>query len=99
MINLIDAEVDFGENAEGLYLKHSQEIDQSFLDSLHSERLASAHMRAREMHKAASVPTFVHELWLRQGFDMTARHVTTRDIVRRLRSEGLDDFVATSKAV
>jgi hypothetical protein len=55
--------------------------------------------REHEFMEVASVPTVVVEIWQRQGFDIFDRNITSRDIVNRLKSEGLDAFVTTSKKV
>jgi hypothetical protein len=79
-VNLIDAQTDFGCSVGQNYTRHTQEIPMDFLDSLQSERMASAAVRAGELHRVASVPTSVVEIWLRQGLDI--HKMTAREIVR-----------------
>jgi hypothetical protein len=94
---LLDAEPSFDEQCGSLIITKEQEITPEFLDRCRADREYSATHRAGEMHRAASVPTIVVELWKRQGFDvMTA---PARDILARLRREGLDNFITTSKTV
>jgi hypothetical protein len=94
---LLDNEPTIGSNADGLYLRHDQPITDDFLDSLKSERLAKAAIRAGEMHRVASVPTSVIELWMRQGYDFY--RMTPREIVNKLNADDLGAFVATPKSV
>jgi hypothetical protein len=48
----------------------------------------------------AEVPTMLVEVWARQGFDIVNdRNIKARDIVKRLKAEGLDDFLTTNKRV
>ena len=96
-INLIDAQTELGCAIGQNYTKHSQEIPMDFLDSLQSERLASAAVRAGELHRVASVPTAVVEIWLRQGLDI--HKMTAREIVAKLHKDGLDAFVTSNKRI
>ncbi len=80
-----------------LVVIREQEITADFLDTLHSERMAKAHMRSSEMEHVASVPTSLVDLWLCQGIPFY--QLTPREIVRRLKDDGLDAFITTDKAV
>ena len=96
-IRLIDAQTDFGCAIGQNYTKHTQEIPRDFLDSLQSERLASAAVRSRELHRVASVPTAVVEIWKRQGCDI--HQMSARDILAKLHRDGLDAFITTNKRI
>ncbi len=96
-MNLIDANTAFGENADGLYQERYQVIPQEFLDSLKSERYAKASVRAGDLERTTSVPTFVYELWMQQGRDPW--RAPQREIIKWLRADGLDAFIATPKRV
>lgn len=96
-MNLIDSQVSFGQNVDGLYMVREQVITDEFLDELRSERLASSSVRAAEYHRAASVPTQVADIWMHQGFNIYEQ--SARAIVERLRKEGLEAFITTSKRV
>ena len=96
-MKLIDTETTFGDNVEGLYLEHTQVITDDLLQELKSERLAKAAMRAGEYNRVASVPTFVWELWMRQGRD--PQNATARQIVSWLQADDLGAFVTTPKRV
>jgi hypothetical protein len=48
--------------------------------------------------KLASIPTVVVEKWMREGFDiLTDRNITPAQIVKKLKEENLDGFLATEK--
>jgi hypothetical protein len=87
---------DFVEDSQGLVLATSQDIPQSWADHIAEIRKASWEARKRTEHvHVASIPTiFVHK-WLREGFDAYAAPI--REVVARLRNEGLDGFLTTEK--
>jgi hypothetical protein len=93
-MRLIDNEPSFGQNADGLYVCHTQTIPSDFLDSLKSERNAKMNLRKAEFERVASVPTGVVELWLRQGVDVW--NLTAREVVQRLERENLHAFITTN---
>jgi hypothetical protein len=94
---LLSAETELGFNVDGMYRKTSQIIPDDFLDTLKSERHAKAAIRAGEYDRVCSVPAFVVELWMRQGFDYYRE--SARACVQRLRDQGLDAFITTPKRV
>lgn len=95
-MNLIDAKTDFENLSEGeLTIIRSQEIPQSFLDSLKEDRNDSTHGRMGEMHRFASIPVAVFEHWLRQGFD--PRRESPAKVMARMKAEGLDYFITTER--
>lgn len=95
--SLNDSVTRIGENVDGLHLNFRQEIPDDFLADLQSERLASATVRAGEFHKVATVPTVCYELWIRQGHD--PYRWSAKELLSRLRSDGLDAFIATNKSI
>ena len=50
-----------------------------------------------EFMRAASIPVAVHEQWLREGFDLY--QATGPEIIKRLRDQNLDYFIATEKRI
>jgi len=94
---LLDNEPTLGRNADGLFIRHDQPITQDFLDTLKSERLAKAAVRKGELHRVASVPTAVVELWMRQGIDFYK--MSPREIVAKLRRDDLHAFLTTDGSV
>ena len=91
---LLDVHASLVEGAGDRAIHRTQEIPEDFIQHLKDIRSESKRP-AGEMHHAASVPVAVHELWLRQGFDMF--QAPAREIIARLRREGLDDFIVTDK--
>jgi hypothetical protein len=96
-MKVYDTETTFGTNAEGLFRERSQVIPQDFLDSLKSERDAKAAVRAGELERTTSVPTQVYEIWMAQGRDPW--RAPQREIIKWLKAEGLEAFIATPKRV
>ena len=96
---LVGVNTEFGENADGLFLKKTQEIPQHLLDDLKDERAASTTRREGEFMKVASIPAVVAEKWLREGFNILDPNVNGKEIVRRLKAENLDGFLATDKEI
>jgi len=47
--------------------------------------------------RVASIPTVVVEKWMREGFNIW--EVTGQEIVKRLKEQNLDGFMATDKRV
>lgn len=90
---LLDNEVQFKTNADGLYLLHEQSITSEFLDSCKDMRAAQADLRSRELNQVASVPTAVVELWLRQGRDVW--NASPREIVQWLEKDSLQAFITS----
>lgn len=95
-MHLIDYHADLVSQAGSLGLVRTQDIPASFLDSLADCRAASA-QRAGDVHRVASVPAALVDKWRREGFDIFRE--PARAIVKRLRDEGFDGFIATNKRV
>ncbi len=91
-----DKAVSFGNNADGLFVKHAQEIPDDFLSGLRTERSHNASHKAGEMHRVASIPVVLVEMWLKEGFDIHKE--SAKAIVARLRSHDLDAFITSDKA-
>ena len=96
-MKLIEADSTIRENVEGLYVEHTQAIPSEFLDTLKSERHAKTAVKSAEYERVASVPTFVWELWIRQGRDPF--NATPRQIVGWLQADDLGHFITTPKRV
>jgi hypothetical protein len=96
MTKLIDPTVSFDDVDDKLLIRKDQTITSEFLDDLKEDRHASKD-RAGEYHKIASVPTVVVEKWLREGFDIWRE--TPQSILKKLRDENLQAFIATEKRI
>ena len=96
---LVGVTTDFGENADGLFIKKSQDIPQRLLDDLKDQRNHSTTRRGGEFMKVASIPAVVAEKWLKECFNILDHNVNGKEIVRRLKAENLDGFLATDKEI
>lgn len=94
---LIQSDTDFLNQGGDIIRKHTQHISQAFLDDLKDARNESTHKPMGELHRVASIPTAVVEKWLREGFNVW--EASGQEIVRRLKTENLDMFMATDKRI
>lgn len=97
MTQIIDATISFEENAEGLLIHQRQEIPHEFLNDLRLKREDSLHTPTGTFAHLCSVPALTAAKWKREGFDIMREPV--REIIKRLRKEQLDAFIATNKRV
>jgi hypothetical protein len=88
---------DLIEEGDGLVRKHTQKITQAFLDDLKDSRNESTSKKEGEFMRAASIPVAVIEQWTREGFDVY--EATGKEIIKRLRDQNLDYFLATDKRI
>lgn len=96
MNKLIEGQVDFEQNSDGLVIVRSQEIPQWYIDQLKEERFQNSQSRVKnEMHRAASIPQEIVDKWLREGYDVFKEPVAKS--VARLKAENLDYFIASDK--
>ena len=96
---LVGVTTEFGANADGLFIKKSQEIPQYLLDDIRDQRNQSTTRREGEFMKVASIPAVVAEKWLKEGFNILDPNVNSKEIVRRLKAENLDAFLTTEKSI
>lgn len=85
------------ENAEGFVIERSQYIDPAYLDSLKAERAESMAVREKDFMRVASIPTDLVDKWINEGFPFW--EASARQIVAKLKAEGLDYFVTTNKQI
>lgn len=86
-----------GENVEGLFTAHTQEISTKFLTALKETRADLSSQVSGDLLRLFSIPAiFVHK-WLKEGFDIMRE--SEKAIERRLKAEGLDHFIATDKQI
>lgn len=97
MQRFIEQQTDFDENTDGLVIQTSQAIPDSFLRDLKEERFESKHRKAGEYMRVASIPVVVVDKWKREGFDFD--NAPVREIITKLKMEGLDAFITTDKAI
>jgi hypothetical protein len=96
-VTLLGINTEYRQEGDNVVRKHTQEISQAFLDDLKDSRNASKDQREGEYMRAASIPVAVHEQWLREGFDLY--QATGPEIIKRLRDQNLDYFLATEKRI
>lgn len=98
-VNLIGSQADWLEDSDGLVLRHTQDISQSFLDGIKETRNESLNKREGDYMSVAQIPVVIVEKWMREGFDIMGPGITAADIVKRLKAENLDAFLTTDKSV
>jgi hypothetical protein len=93
---LIDSDIAFDENTDGLVIQRFQEIPHSFIDKLKEERFQNTQGRVKnEMHRAASIPVAVVEKWQREGYDVFKEPI--KKTLAKLKNENLDAFITSDK--
>jgi hypothetical protein len=96
-MNLIDAQTTLGEDVDGLHVKATQFIPGTFMDRIADLRGNSVSTPAGEFHLACSIPEITVDRWHREGFDINRESI--QDIMKKLRAEHLDGFIATNKRI
>ncbi len=94
-------------NASGELIRtETTVITDEFMDELELLRkIQAAKGRIGDMMHVARVPRAIHERWLREGFDPSTANEDDfdalmkrlREIVARLKSDGMDKFILTDK--
>lgn len=78
----------------------NQLITDGWLAGMRDDKAESTKKREKNFMHVASIPVIFVNEWKRKGFDILAdKNITHKDVIRRLREEGLDDFIATNKRV
>ena len=49
--------------------------------------------------RVASIPTVIVEKWMKEGFNIFDQNVDGKDIIKRLKAEGLEAFLTTEKSI
>lgn len=96
---LIDVRSGVVEAAGDRAAKFEQYIPQSFVDGLREQRKETDAAPIGELLHAATIPVFIVERWLAEGFDIYSPEVTGPQIIARLEREGLDYFKTTSRRI
>ena len=98
-IDLVGVNNDFSEEADSLVRTDSQHISQTFLDDLKDKRNESSHQLEGDFQHIASIPVIFVEKWKKDGFDIMDGSIPFKEIVKKLKAENLDGFMATEKSV
>ena len=96
-VNLVDPDVNFIQDNDRVMRENSQKISQAFLDDLKDTRNQTSNVPSGEFLRVASIPTGVVEKWMREGFNVW--EASGKEIVKRLKNENLDYFLATDKRI
>ena len=94
---LLGVNFDYLGQGGDLVMRNTQHITQAFLDDLKDSRNESSSKREGEFMRAASIPVAVIEQWGREGFNIY--EATGKEIIKRLRDQNLDYFLATEKRI
>lgn len=97
MTEVIDKLVSFDEDLDGLFIKHSQEVPDWFLDSLADARLASHNEPMGDLVRVASIPTGVVEDLKRYGYDIEREPI--QQTIALLRAFDMQKFLTTDKQI
>ena len=98
-IDLVGVQNDFSEEAGNLVRTDSQQISQGFLDDLKDKRNHSTNQLEGDFQHGASRPVIFVEKWKKEGFDIMDGSVPFKEIIKKLKAENLDGFMATEKSV
>jgi len=98
-IDLVGVRNDFSEEAGNLVRTDSQQISQGFLDDLKDKRNQSTNQLEGDFQHVASIPVIFVEKWKKEGFDIMDGSVPFKEIIKKLKAENLDGFMATEKSV
>lgn len=98
-IDLVGVQNDFSEEAGNLVRTDSQQISQGFLDDLKDKRNHSTNHLEGDFQHVASIPVIFVEKWKKEGFDIMDGSVPFKEIIKKLKAENLDGFMATEKSI
>ena len=98
-IDLVGFQNDFSEEAGNLVRTDSQQISQGFLDDLKDKRNHSTNQLEGDFQHVASIPVIFVEKWKKEGFDIMDGSVPFKEIIKKLKAENLDGFMATEKSI
>ena len=99
MTKLIDVVPEWDANADGLFIRKDQHLSDAFLSSLKEEKNNSSGTKEADYMRVASIPVIVVEKWISEGFNVLDGTKTPQEIIKRLKSENLEDFITTEKSV
>jgi hypothetical protein len=99
MIGITHDYVDDNFVPEGFGVVHSQELPDHYWEGLQWARSEQTKAtRCKNFHKVADIPAVFVEMWMRRdNFDVMKAPL--KDIIKKLHSEHLTDFITTEKRV
>jgi hypothetical protein len=92
----------FFDSAASLNLKEnvierSQYIPDSFFDEIREARHEAVNKPSGNFVHAARIPVFIHEKWLREGYDCTKEPI--RKTLAKLAAEDMGKLIVTPKSL
>lgn len=94
-LKLVEKLVSFHDNADGLLVKHEQEIPQAYLDQLQAERNESMNRPMGDLVRVASIPTALYDELIRAGYDIENEPIERT--MALLRANDLHKFTTTDR--
>lgn len=94
---LLDSSVALQNSVGDRFLTYDQEIPDDFLKDLRDQRIDSVGRREGDYMAVATVPVAVYALWMRQGHD--PYRWSAKELLKKLRADGLDAFIQTNKSL
>lgn len=94
---LIEKDVAFKENVDGLLIKHTQHIPDDFLTECRLERADSLHTPAGDFHRVARIPEAVWDQWIAQGIDVW--NLSAKEVLKLLNAADNSAFITTNKRI
>lgn len=96
---LIGIEDDYhdGDGRDEIIHERTQYFPDNYWKGLDWAREQQAKGRLGNFHKVASVPSIFYVKYLNEGFDISRE--PAREVVKRLKQDGLDAFVTTNRRV
>lgn len=96
-MQLIEKNVTYKVNAEGLLIEHAQSLPDWWLSDLETMRNNSVGRRMGDMECVAVVPEVLVDKWRNEGFDVFKESASA--ICARLKAEDATKFLTTLKRV
>ena len=96
-VHLVDPDWVLRGPEDDLYMEHSMDITDDFMDRVKDTRFEMGKTREGEYMEVCEVPAMVVEKWLKEGFDVMKE--PAKAIIRRLSAENLGNFISTSKMI
>lgn len=95
LLKLDDVNVRMRLDENEAVFRRTQELNDEFFQTIREARDVSP-QDIGETVLAARIPVVVVEKWMAEGFNIFDKNVTLEDIMKRLRKQELDDFIASN---
>jgi len=98
-VNINEVQSGFIEDANNLTRVDAQYISPRLLDDLRDSRNQSKATPEGDYMHVASIPVIFVDKWKREGFDIMKGDIPIQHIIKKLKAENLDGFMATEKSI